>query len=175
MTVNRVVCLEASVPHLYPNFPWLTPLPPPLELNSGSPLRRLVLNQSVVQTITEVEYHCDVVLSLLGGHVRCWLGLSSTCSRAFLSFPSYLNVKIIYYALFSYRLVPQRETASCSRTQWCTGVLGQTSGKVPCWSPKGSSRKDSLKWQEIPCRSCEGIKQKIYRIQRNEFFKSLTE
>ena len=109
------------------------------------------------------------------GLVRCLLSLSSTCSRAFLSFLTYLNVKIIYYALFSYRLVPQRETASCSRTQWCTGVLGQTSGKVPHWSPKGSSCKDSLKWQEIPCRSCEGIKQKIYRIQRNEFFKSLTE
>ena len=170
--LNRVVCLEASVPHLYPNVPWLNP-PSGIKLGFTTLKTCSQPASGPNSNWSGISLWCCTLFASRG-HVRCWLGLSSTCSRAFLSFLTDLNVKIIYYALFSYRLVPQGETASCSRTHWCTGVLGQTSGKVPCWSPKGSSRKDSLKWQEIPCRSCEGIKQKIYRIQRNEFFKSLT-
>lgn len=88
-------------------------------------------------------------------------------------FPQMFTVSTLPF-FFCYRLVTQGEASSCTRTQWCACVLGQIGREVSCWSTKGSSRKDSIKFQEIPCTHSQGIKQKIYRVQRNEFFRSVT-
>lgn len=82
-----------------PKLPFIDPAPSWIKLGFTTPKTCSQPVSGPISNWSGISLWCCTLFASRG-HVRCCLGLSSTCRRAFLSFLTYLKVKIIYYALF---------------------------------------------------------------------------